>query len=90
MPRCRSTASSPCTGHARLRPALQGWRGCVIADWPGLKPASLHDGRDLKPTTDLRAVLKGVLAGQFGLSEAVLAGRVFPDSGMATPLSIIA
>ena len=41
--------------------ALKGGR--VIADWPGLKPADLHDGRDLKPTTDLRAVLKGLLQG---------------------------
>src|SRR5262249_42359779 len=36
--------------------ALKGGR--VIADWPGLKPVRLHEGRDLKPTTDLRAVLK--------------------------------
>ena len=39
--------------------ALKGGR--VIADWPGLKHANLHEGRDLKPTTDLRAVLKGLL-----------------------------
>ena len=41
--------------------ALKGGR--VIADWPGLKDADLHEKRDLKPTTDLRAVLKGVLQG---------------------------
>ena len=41
--------------------ALKGGR--VIADWPGLKPADLYQDRDLKPTTDLRAVLKGVLQG---------------------------
>jgi len=35
----------------------------VIADWPGLKPADLYQNRDLKPTTDLRAVLKGALRG---------------------------
>ena len=39
--------------------ALKGGR--VIADWPGLKPADLFEGRDLKPTVDLRAVLKGLL-----------------------------
>ena len=33
----------------------------MIADWPGLKAANLYEGRDLKPTTDLRAVLKGLL-----------------------------
>ena len=68
--------------------AIKGGR--VIADWPGLKPAQLYEGRDLRPTTDLRAVLKGVLAGQFGLSQAVLGQSVFPDSASVAPISIIA
>ena len=38
--------------------ALKGGR--VVADWPGLKDGSLYEGRDLKPTTDLRAVMKGI------------------------------
>src|SRR5208283_1860636 len=46
--------------------ALAGGR--VIADWPGLKAARLYEGRDLNPTADLRGVLKGVLADQFGLT----------------------
>jgi uncharacterized protein (DUF1501 family) len=54
--------------------------GRVIADWPGLKPASLYEGRDLAPTTDLRAVIKGVLHDHLGLSERVLAETVFPES----------
>ena len=58
--------------------AVKGGR--VIADWPGLKPANLYQGRDLAPTTDLRAVMKGVLKDQFGLAERVLAESVFPDS----------
>ena len=58
--------------------AVKGGR--VIADWPGLKPANLYQGRDLAPTTDLRAVMKGVLQDQFGLAERVLAETVFPDS----------
>src|SRR5262249_33917964 len=36
--------------------ALRGGR--VIADWPGLADAALYQGRDLTPTTDLRAVMK--------------------------------
>ncbi|MDE2298800.1 MAG: DUF1501 domain-containing protein [Burkholderiales bacterium] len=36
--------------------------GRVIADWPGLAARDRFEGRDLKVTTDLRAVLKGVLA----------------------------
>ena len=58
--------------------AVKGGR--VIADWPGLKQASLYEGRDLAPTTDLRAVIKGVLHDHLGLSERVLAETVFPDS----------
>jgi uncharacterized protein (DUF1501 family) len=58
--------------------AVKGGR--VISDWPGLKPASLYEGRDLAPTTDLRAVIKGVLRDHLGLVERVLAQTVFPDS----------
>jgi uncharacterized protein (DUF1501 family) len=60
--------------------------GRVIADWPGLRPADLHEGRDLKPTRDLRSVAKGVLGDLFGLSAARLAGDVFPDSAGVVPL----
>jgi uncharacterized protein (DUF1501 family) len=58
--------------------AVKGGR--VISDWPGLKPASLYEGRDLAATTDLRAVFKGVLRDHLGLAERVLAQAVFPDS----------
>jgi len=64
--------------------AVKGGR--VIADWPGLKPANLYQGRDLAPTTDLRAVMKGVLKDQFGLADKVLAESVFPDSGAVKPM----
>jgi uncharacterized protein (DUF1501 family) len=59
--------------------------GRVISDWPGLKPASLYEGRDLAPTTDLRAVIKGVLHDHLGLGERVLAETVFPDSAAVKP-----
>lgn len=54
--------------------------GKVIADWPGLASNQLYQNRDLRPTTDLRAVMKGLLAGQFGMDSALLASKVFPDS----------
>ena len=59
--------------------ALKGGR--VIADWPGLKQSDLQDGRDLRPTTDLRAVLKGVLKDHLRVADEALANRVFPGSG---------
>lgn len=52
----------------------------------GLKPANLYQGRDLTPTTDLRAVMKGVLKDQFGLADKVLAESVFPDSAAVKPM----
>lgn len=65
--------------------AVRGGR--VIADWPGLKTAQLYENRDLKPTTDLRGVLKGVLADQFGLSATALATTVFPGTIGVRPMA---
>ena len=58
--------------------AVKGGR--VIADWPGLNEASLYQSRDLKPTTDLRAILKGVLRDHLRVDERALASSVFPGS----------
>jgi uncharacterized protein (DUF1501 family) len=65
--------------------AVRGGR--VIADWPGLKEADLHQKRDLKPTTDLHAVLKGVLRDHLRVSDSALAATVFPDSAPAKAIS---
>jgi uncharacterized protein (DUF1501 family) len=65
--------------------ALKGGR--VIADWPGLKPADLYQGRDLKPTTDLRAVLKGVLKDHLRADERALTQNVFPGSDGVKPMA---
>jgi uncharacterized protein (DUF1501 family) len=64
--------------------AVRGGR--VIADWPGLKEAQLYQQRDLAPTTDLRAVIKGVLRDHLGVSERILATTVFPDSLAVAPM----
>jgi uncharacterized protein (DUF1501 family) len=64
--------------------ALKGGR--VIADWPGLKEADLHDKRDLKATTDLRAVLKGLLRDHLRVEDRVLAADVFPGSDGVTAM----
>jgi uncharacterized protein (DUF1501 family) len=63
--------------------ALRGGR--MIADWPGLKTAQLYEGRDLKPTTDLRSVLKGLLRDHLRVEQSVLASTVFPDSADIVP-----
>lgn len=52
--------------------------GRVLADWPGLGQAALYEGRDLKPTTPLDAVLTGAIAGHFRLDPARAARSLFP------------
>ncbi|HZN86301.1 MAG TPA: DUF1501 domain-containing protein [Burkholderiales bacterium] len=64
--------------------AVRGAR--VIADWPGLAERALHEGRDLRPTLDLRALFKAALLAQLSLDEAVLEAQVFPDSRGVKPL----
>ncbi len=65
--------------------ALKGGR--VIADWPGLKSAALYQNRDLAPTTDLRAVLKGVLKDHLRADDRALAQNVFPGSDGVKPMT---
>ncbi len=60
--------------------------GRVLADWPGLGRKDLLEGRDLRPTLDLRALLKGALAEQFGIGRATLDREIFPDSAAVAPL----
>lgn len=65
--------------------AVKGGR--VIADWPGLKEDDLYEKRDLRPTTDLRTVLKGMLRDHLRVPETALAVTVFPNSAGAKPLA---
>ena len=64
--------------------------GRVLADWPGLTPRDLHEGRDLRATTDLRALFKAVLHERFGIAEGALARQVFPGSDAVQPLDGVA
>jgi uncharacterized protein (DUF1501 family) len=65
--------------------ALKGGR--VIADWPGLNSSDLYESRDLKPTTDLRAVFKGLLKDHLRADENMLAASVFPGSEAVAPMA---
>lgn len=60
--------------------------GQVVADWPGLAPAALHEGRDLKPTLDLDSLIAGALAQHYALEPRRLAATLFPEAKSA-PLS---
>jgi uncharacterized protein (DUF1501 family) len=65
--------------------AVRGGR--VIADWPGLAMSALYEGRDLRPTLELRALFKAALAAQLGLGEEIVEAEVFPDSRTVKPLN---
>ena len=60
--------------------------GRVIADWPGLSTGALYEGRDLKPTSDLDALVAGTMAQHFGLDPARAAGLLFPET-RPTPMA---
>ena len=54
-------------------------KASAFSDWPGLDDASLFEKRDLKPTLDVRSVLKAAIGGTFDLTRPQL-DRVFPNS----------
>lgn len=68
--------------------AVKGGR--VLADWPGLAKAQRHEGRDLRTTTDLRAVLKGILGDHLQVATRTLNAEVFPGSEAVRPLALLA
>lgn len=55
--------------------------GRILADWPGLSPSQLYEGRDLKPTLSLDALMAGAIAAHFSLDPAQSAPRLFPGGG---------
>lgn len=57
--------------------------GRVLSDWPGLADAALYEGRDLKPTISLDALVATALAQHFGQDPGRMAGILFPDTGSA-------
>jgi uncharacterized protein (DUF1501 family) len=63
--------------------------GRVIADWPGLARAQRFEGRDLRVTTDLRALMKGLLADHLRVSTAAIEGAVFPGSAAVRRLALL-
>lgn len=55
--------------------AVKGRR--VVADWPGLAASQLHEGRDLKPTCALDAVIAGAAAESLALDPELAGRRLF-------------
>ena len=68
--------------------AVRGGR--VLADWPGLAKKDRFEGRDLRTTTDLRAVLKGVLGEHLQVPGRQLDADVFPGSAAVRAVQLLA
>jgi len=68
--------------------AVKGGR--VVADWPGLGAGALYEGRDLKPTADLDALIAGVAAETFGLDPVRTTKALFDRPGVTAMTGLIA
>lgn len=64
--------------------AVRGGR--MIADWPGLAAANLFEGRDLRPTLSLDALIAQTCAETFGLDPDRVAQVLSPGNPRRAPL----
>lgn len=81
----RGTDHGTATAAYLLGGAVSGGR--VVADWPGLSSRGLYQDRDLRPTLDVRSVMKGLLAEHLQVPQRALESSVFPDSAEVRPLT---
>ncbi len=58
----------------------------IYGTWPGLEQEQLFEGRDLAVTTDFRAVLSELVAGQLGTTDLA---QVFPGYHAGDPLGLL-
>lgn len=65
--------------------AVRGGR--VIADWPGLAAARLYEGRDLRPTTALDALIAGAVAESLALDPERVGRGLFAQATGDRPLA---
>lgn len=63
--------------------------GRVIADWPGLAKKDRFEGRDLRITTDLRAVMRAALGDHLGVPRAALDAVVLPGTASLPTLTLL-
>jgi uncharacterized protein (DUF1501 family) len=67
--------------------AVKGGR--VVADWPGLAKKDRFEGRDLRTTTDLRAVMRNVLGDHLQVPRSVLDSTALPGSANLPRLDLL-
>lgn len=61
--------------------------GQVMTDWPGLAPRERFEGRDLRITTDLRGLIKGILSDHLQVSSRAM-GWVLPGCERVPALQV--
>ncbi|NIE82945.1 hypothetical protein F3J21_05865, partial [Burkholderia sp. Tr-860] len=61
--------------------------GRVIADWPGLRQADLYEGRDLKPTASLDALIAGAAAETLRLDPQRASAALFERPAASRPMT---
>jgi uncharacterized protein (DUF1501 family) len=59
----------------------------VLGDWPGLRPADLYEGRDLRPTTALDGLIAGGAAEALGIDPQRTAAALFGHAHTQQPLT---
>jgi uncharacterized protein (DUF1501 family) len=64
--------------------AVQGGR--ILADWPGLGPSALYEGRDLRPTLGLDSLIAAAAGETFGLDPARVRTNLFAQQA-GSPMS---
>jgi len=71
--------------------ALKGGIGGQVAKskWPGLGQSDLYEGRDLKPTDDVRRYLAWLLAGLFPIGNSDIERTVFPGLDLGDRIDIV-
>ena len=67
--------------------AVRGGR--VLTDWPGLALAQRNEGRDLRVTTDVRAIFRSVLIDHLGLPAARVGQQILPGTAALAPLALL-
>lgn len=68
--------------------AIRG--GQVFGRWPGLSENALYQGRDLMPTSDVRAYAGWAMRGLFGLDKTLIESVVFPGLDLGGDPRILA
>ncbi|MBL8316672.1 MAG: DUF1501 domain-containing protein [Rubrivivax sp.] len=63
--------------------------GQVVSDWPGLAARDRFEGRDLRITTDLRAVWRCILDQHLRVDRVALDTRVLPGSATLPRLDLL-